>query len=417
MSNEIAINPLPLNGVRVVDLTTAVMGPYAGQMLGDLGADVIKVESPAGDSTRKTGPAAETGMSSLFLGVNRNKRSVVLDLKQPMGREALLKLVDSADVFIHNIRPQKLEALGITPDELMMQNPRLIYAGLHGFGEGGTYAGMPAYDDTIQGMSGIATLSDGEPRYFPAIIADKTTGLFAVSGILAALVQRSGTGKGAYVEVPMFESMVAFNLVEHLYGHHFVPPRARAGYPRLLSQWRRPYPTSDGYICMMPYTDQHWRAFFAQISAPNFLDDQRFADIASRTKNIDALYEVAGRAIASRTTADWLETCARIDIPASQIADLSTLIDDPHLGSLDFFATAIDPTMGTLRFPGVPLKFDRMRPGVSIPPRLGEHTREALLEAGLDPQTVNAIVASNEMKVSTQSSGAPPQAQLSPNFR
>ncbi|WP_231711277.1 CaiB/BaiF CoA transferase family protein [Xanthobacter dioxanivorans] len=394
-----------LDGIRVLDLSAVVMGPFAGQMLGDLGADVIKIEPPEGDSTRRTGPATEAGMAALFLGVNRNKRSVMLDLKQPEARAALFALVDTADVFMHSMRPQKLDALGISPQALLARNPRLVYAGLHGFSEDGPYGGRPAYDDTIQGMAGLAALAQlqgGEPRYFPTIAADKTSGLFAVNGILAALVRRERTGVGAFVEVPMFESMVAFNLVEHMYGHHFDPPKGALGYPRVLAEWRRPYRTADGYICLMPYTDQHWRAFFAEVGEADLATDPRFADIAARTRNIEALYEVAGGHIARRTTQAWQDTSERLQIPSAPMASLDQVVDDAHLRATGFFVAKDDPSMGRLVFPGVPLKFDGERPAIAVPPRLGEHTRDVLAEAGLDAKAIDALVKKDATPEATE---------------
>jgi crotonobetainyl-CoA:carnitine CoA-transferase CaiB-like acyl-CoA transferase len=384
----------PLDGMRVLDLTSVIMGPYAAQMLGDLGADVIKVEPPSGDSTRNTGPAVEQGMAALFLGVNRNKRGIVLDLKQAADRDALLSLVDTADVFLHNMRPQAIDRLGLSSSVVRGRNPRLVYAGLHGFGSNGPYSAWPAYDDTIQGLSGMAALCQkqtGEPRYFPTIAADKTSGLFAVVGILAALTARGTTGVGAHVEVPMFEAMVAYNLVEHLYGQHFDPPLAGAGYPRVLAEWRRPYRTLDGHICLMPYTDRHWRTFFTEVGKPELAGDIRFASIAMRTQNIDALYALAGEQIATRSTADWLETCGRLEIPATQVTAIEDLIHDNHLRATGFFAKIDDEEMGNLRFPGVPLTFDGVRPGITLPPRLGEHTHEILAQVGIERMGLAAI--------------------------
>jgi len=379
---------LPLNGIRLLDLSTVVFGPYASQMLADYGADVIKIEAPEGDSTRKTGPTTEPGMSAIFLGVNRGKRSVVLDLKTAPAREALLKLVDTADVLMHSIRPQKLAAIGLDPETLRARNPRLIYVGLHGFAEDGPYGGMPAYDDIIQGMSGSAALMErqtGTPQYFPTIAGDKTCGLVAGQAILAALFQRERTGKGAYVEVPMFESMVAFNLVEHFYGQHFEPPLADAGYPRVLNRWRRPYQTMDGFICAMPYTDLHWQRFFTEAGRPDLAGDERFMNITTRTRHIEALYAIAADVIASRKTADWLDTFGRLEIPAAHMRRLEELGQDEHLRQTGFFQTVDDPRMGRLVFPGVPVKFDGARPPVRMAPRLGEHTAEVLAEIGLAP--------------------------------
>jgi crotonobetainyl-CoA:carnitine CoA-transferase CaiB-like acyl-CoA transferase len=376
---------LPLEGVRVLDLSSVVLGPYASQNLADYGADVIKIEAPDGDSTRNTGPGPEAGMAAIFLGVNRGKRSVVLDLKTPQAREALLKLVDTADVLMHSIRPQKLKALGLDPDTLMARNPRLVYAGLHGFGEDGPYGGMPAYDDIVQGMSGCADLMGrqvGRPQYFPTIAADKTCGLVATHAILAALFARERTGKGSYVEVPMFESMAAFNLVEHFYGHHFEPPLAATGYPRILAAHRKPYPTTDGFICMMPYTDAHWRKFFLEAGRPDAVADPRFANIAERTRHIAALYELAAECIAQRSTGYWLEACERLEIPAAPMNRLDDLESDEHMQATGFFRTLDDAKMGRVRFPGPPMRFDRQPLPVRMAPRLGEHTREVLDEIG-----------------------------------
>ena len=401
----IEAKPALLDGIRVLDLSAVIMGPYAGQILGDLGADVIKIEPPSGDSTRYTGPHRTAGMASLFLGVNRNKRSVALDLKEHAARNALLRLVDNADILIHSMRPQKLAGLGICPAELRIRNPGLIFAGLYGFGEGGTYAGRPAYDDIIQGMAGFADLStrqDEEPRYFPTIVADKASGLFAVNAILAALVQRERTGRGAEIEVPMYEAMVAFNLVEHMYARHFDIDRGDLGYPRVLASWRRPYRSRDGYMCVMPYTNAHWRAFFNEAGVPECSQDPRFIDIGARTRHIDALYEILGAAIAQRTSAEWLEACDRLAIPAAPVASLAEIVDDPHLRSVGFFETVHDPALGDLAFPGVPYRFDGARPGISRPPLLGEHTRQVLAEAGIDPQTITALADGNGAPLTAQ---------------
>lgn len=396
---------LPLQGVKVVDLSGVVFGPLASQTLADYGADVIKVEPPEGDSTRHTGPTTEAGMAALFLGSNRGKRSVVLDLKQPAARDALMALVAGADVFMHSMRPQKLAALGIDAETLRARFPRLVYAGLHGFSQGGPYAGRPAYDDVIQGMSGLASLMEqqgGESRYMPVIAADKTCALVAAQAVTAALLQRERTGQGCFVEIPMFETMVAFNMVEHMYGRHFEPALASAGYPRVLTPWRRPWRTADGHICMMPYTDLHWQRFFAEVGQPELAKDARFADIAARTRHIGELLETAGGFVARGTTAHWLATCERLEIPAAPAGRLDDLPDDPHLVATGFFARIADPLMGDVRFPGVAVKFDGERPGVRMPPRLGEHTRQALLAAGLAPAQVDALLATGAARAHSQ---------------
>jgi len=387
---------LPLSGLRVLDLGSVVFAPYCSQWLADLGADVVKIEAPEGDSTRLTGPALERGMSALFLGCNRSKRGIVLDLKQEEGRGALMRLVEGADVLLHSIRPQKLARLGLASDALLARNPRLIVANLLGFGSDGPYAGLPAYDDVIQGMSGIADLmarKTGEAQYLPTIMADKVSGLTAAVAILAAVVRRAETGLGGVVEVPMFETLVAFNMVEHLYGHQFVPPLGPLGYPRAMAPWRRPMATADGHLCLMPYTNGHWRGFFEAAGAAQHLDDPRFADIGTRTENIAALYEIVGALVAARSTAWWLEALEAAQVPCAPMIQLEALADDAHLVATGFFVDVETPA-GLLRYPGVPVKFDGERPPVGAPPHLGEHTRAVLMEAGFSEQDVAALLAS-----------------------
>jgi len=376
----------PLAGIRVVDLTTVMLGPYATQMLGDYGADVIKVEAPDGDSTRSTGPAREPGMAATFLGANSSKRSVVLDLKQAPGR----------DVVVCSVRPQKMKALGLDPDVLRRSNPRLVVVGVVGFGEEGPYAGRPAYDDIIQGLCGLASLNamqGGEPAYVPTVIADKTCGLFTTQAVLLALVQRSATGQGSVVEVPMFEAMASFTLVEHLYGLTFRPPEGGPGYSRLLTRWRKPYPTADGHVCIVPYSTQHWQRFFDEVGRPEVMRDPRFGTMEARTRNIDALYGELAACTSARTTAEWLQACERLDIPAAPMRRLAELEQDPHLAATGFFRRLHDPGMGDLVLPSAPLRFDGRRAQHGMPPRLGEHTLEVLREAGLPEDTLNTLLA------------------------
>lgn len=384
-----------LAGIRVLDLTSVVFGPYASQILGDYGADVVKIEGPSGDSTRNTGPAIEPGLSAIFLGMNRNKRSLVLDLKQKGAREALLALVDQADVFMHSIRPQKLAKLGLDPDTLRARNPRLIYAGLHGFGTGGAYEGRPAYDDTIQGLSGVADIvarQTGTPRYLPTIAADKTCGLIAAHAILAALFQRERTGQGQFVEVPMFESMTSYMLVEHFYGRHMPGTGESAGYPRILTPWRKPYQTADGFICIMPYTDAHWYRFFQSTGHPDYAVDPRFTSISARTRHIGELYELAGNIMLRQTTQHWLDSFEALEIPATKINSLDDLEDDPHLKSVGLFVDVPDASDNTYRFVRNPVRMEMSEVAPSMPPRLGQHSREILTEAGLSEEQINALV-------------------------
>ena len=385
----------PLEGVKVLDLGNMLMAPYAAQWLGDLGADVIKVEPPEGDTTRRIGPRAEPDMASIFLGLNRNKRSVVLNLKTPQGREALLALAARSDILLHNNRPQKMAALGLGPEALLERNPRLVYACLHGFGEAGPYGGKPAYDDIIQGLCGLADLTGqrtGTPGYLPTVAADKTSGLMAAIAILAALSQRDRTGKGSYVELPMFEAMVAYTAIEHLYGRQFEPAMGPACYPRVMTPERRPYATADGYICALPYTDRHWASLFEAADRPELARDPRFAGIAARTEHIGELYAILGEILLTRSTAEWLQTLERLEVPCAPVKSLEDLIDDPHLAAVDFFTVLESDAGPALRFPGVPALFDGARPPVNRPPRLGEHTREVLVEAGLSDEQVSALL-------------------------
>jgi len=384
-----------LGGVRILDLSSVVFGPYASQILADYGADVVKVEAPAGDSTRRTGPAQEPGLAAIFLGLNRNKRSIVLDLKQPSAREALLALADQADVLMHSMRPAKMEALGLGPETLCARNPRLVYAGLYGFGAGGAYDGRPAYDDIIQGLSGLADLVDrqtGTPRYLPTVAADKTCGLVAAHAILAALFQRERTGRGQQLEVPMFESMASFALVEHYYGRHLRDEPGEAGYPRALTPNRRPCRTADGHICLMPYTDAHWRGFFIAAGRPDLAEDPRFADISARTRNIEALYELQAGIVAAHDTAYWLALCERLEIPAARINRLQDLENDPHLQSVDFFVPLESACGSRYRFVRNPVRMQHSQVPPAMPPRLGEHTREVLRQAGLDDARIDALL-------------------------
>lgn len=373
-----------LHGVKVLDLTSIVFGPYASQILADYGAEIIKVESLTGDSTRYTGPAQEEGMSAIFLGVNRNKKSLALDLKQEQAREILLRLVDQADVFMHSIRPQKMQKLGLDPETLCERNPRLIYAGLYGFGSGGRYAGMPAYDDIIQGLSGVPDLvsrQSGSPRYLPVIAADKTCGLMAAHAILAALFQRERNGQGQQLEVPMFEAMTSYMMVEHFYGRHLADQDLTAGYDRVLSEWRRPYKTFDGYLCMMPYTDSQWRNFFQYAGFADLAVDERFNSIAQRTRHINQLYEITGQIMATKKTAYWMDFCARHEIPASRINTINDLEQDPHLLDVELFVDIQDST-GNYRFIRNPITMGNSDVPLKMPPRLGEHTAGILATLG-----------------------------------
>ncbi len=387
----------PLAGLKVLDLTSVVFGPLATQVLGDQGADVIKIEGPEGDTTRFTGPARNPGMAALFLGLNRNKRSLVLDLKQPAAKDALWRLIDTADVIVHSIRPQAVERLGFAPDAVLQRNPRIVYAALTGYGTGGAYEGMPAYDDVIQGQSGIAALMSqlaGEPRYAPMIIGDKTCGLVASQAITAALLARERTGKGQYIEIPMLETMTAFVMAEHLFGYTFEPPKGDIGYNRVLAQWRRPYKTKDGYIAMLVYTDAQWRRFWTLVGREEHGRDARFATMAARAENIAEVYRIAGECMLARTTEAWLKVLAEVEIPCAHVRSLEDLLEDEHLASVGFFQRRHHASEGDLVLASPPARFAATPSGIDrLQPRLGEHSREVLEEAGMSPQDIEKLVA------------------------
>ena len=362
------------------------MGPLASQTLGDMGADVIKVESPAGDHFRVVPPSRNPNMGAAFLNLNRNKRSIVLDLKAAAAQEVLLRLLADADVFMCNIRPRALRKLGLDYESLAPTHPRLIYCGAYGFSEDGPYAGRPAYDDIIQAMSGLAHLQapapGGAPAYVNTIVADKTAALTVTYAIAMALYERERSGRGQAIEVPMFETMVAFNLVEHMAGATFEPAPSGMGYDRVLSQHRRPYRTLDGYIALLPYTTRHWQDFFAAAGVPGHCADPRFSSPETRARNIDALYGELSRLVALRSTQEWVDLLSQADVPFSRIHSPQDLLDDPHLRATGFFSTSRHPTEGEVCTVGIPVKFSRTPGAVTrLAPSLGEHGAEIRAEA------------------------------------
>jgi len=390
--------PGPLDGIRVLDLTAVLFGPYCTMLLGDMGADVVKIESGSpGDSMRRTGPSRHDGMAAFYLLSNRNKRSVALDLKQESGRAALWRLVDTADVFIHSIRPQSIHRLGFGHEAVLERNPRIVYAGLHGFGERGAYAGRAAYDDVVQAAAGMSSLMGelvGEPLYFPTVVADKASGLTAVYAVLGALVARERTGKGQYVEVPMFEAMVEFVLREHQYGAVFDPPLSPPGYPRILTRARRPYPTRDGHVCILPYTDAHWRTFCGVMGRPELADDPRFESLNQRTANIEAMYDTVAAEMVTRTTAEWVEALLAADVPVMGLNRLDDLPDDPHLRSIGFFRQVEHPTEGRLTVTEPPVRFADTPSGYRRhAPNFGEHSITVLRESGFADSEIESLVA------------------------
>ena len=386
----------PLAGIRVIDVTTVVLGPYATQMLGDLGADVIKIETTAGDSTRHIGPSRTEGMSSYFATLNRNKRSVVLDLKRPAAKDAMLRLVESADVLVHNLRPGAAKRLGLDYASLAARNARLVYASAAGFRKNSSARDDPAFDDLIQGMSGVAFLNagaDGAPRYVPTVLVDKLTGLTLASMIGMALFHRERTGVGQEVHVPMMETMVGFLLVEHFWSGVFGEPEKGLGYPRMLTPHRKPYATRDGYISVIALTDAHWSKLFAAMGRAGLIDDPRFCSIAARSEHVDALYATLTEGMTQRTTAQWLEILRAADIPCGAANTLQDLMSNAYLRETGFFMQMQHPVDGKVVLPAIAPEFSASPPSVRrLWPTLGEHTEEVLREVGFSGVEIAAIV-------------------------
>jgi crotonobetainyl-CoA:carnitine CoA-transferase CaiB-like acyl-CoA transferase len=387
----------PFSGVRIVDVSSVLMGPFATQLFADYGADVIKVEPPGGDVLRRVGPGRHPDMCALYLTVNRNKRSVVLDLKTDEGREALLKLVATADVLFYNVRPQAMARLRLGYEDVRAVNPQIIYCGAYGFSQDGPYAAKPAYDDLIQGATGLPALAQrvtGTPTYAPIAIADHLCAIHAAFCLSAALFHRKATGRGQSVEVPMFEAMAQTVLTHHIYGKAFVPPIGEAGYPRQLSPNRRPYPTLDGHVCIMLFTDAQWRRFFESVGQPLVMDDPRFADVNSRTANTEALYKLLEDCLAGRTTAEWMQLFETLDIPAMPMQTVDQLLEDPHLQATGFFQEVEHPSEGKILSMGVASRWSDSVPQERRAPApcLGEHTTQILGEIGYSREQVAALV-------------------------
>lgn len=387
----------PLKGVKVIDLTTVLLGPYATQILGDLGADVIKVENPAGDILRWGGPGRSKDMGPIYLNVNRNKRSLSLDLKRPEAKKALRKLIETADVFIHNIRDKAIAKLGFDYEAVKEINPDIIYVHAVGFSKDGAYAGRQAYDDLVQAASGTTnfmSLVDGnpEPRYLPALVADKTTGLHAVYATLAALFHRERTGMGQFVEVPMLESFVSFSFAEHLYGHTFVPPTGQMGYKRVMNKNRKPYKTKDGYLSIVPYDDRQWTEFFKLGGRDEIYEDPRFSTYKARIENTESLYGLIAEVAATKTTEEWLHLLDKARIPAMRANDFDTLMTDEHLTSVDFFEEHDHPTEGKYVQMKAPINFEKSPSALRHhPPHLGEDNEEILREYGFSGSEITAM--------------------------
>jgi crotonobetainyl-CoA:carnitine CoA-transferase CaiB-like acyl-CoA transferase len=386
----------PLAGIRVIDVTTVVLGPFCSQTLGDMGADVIKVETPQGDSTRLIGPSRTPGMGAYFANLNRNKRSLAIDLKQPAAQKALLRLVETADVFVHNMRIGAAARLGLDYATLAARNPRLIYACASGFRKGSSMQEFPAYDDLIQGVSGIASLNagpDGAPRYFPTVVVDKLTGATLASMIGMALFHRERTGQGQEIHLPMMETILSFTLVEHMWHGTLGEPEQGLGYPRMLTPHRRPYPTKDGYISVIAHSNAQWSKLFDAMGKPELINDERFSSVQARSKHIDAVYATLTEGMRYRTTDEWLAELRPADIPCGKANSLDDLFADPYLTETSYFEPYQHPVEGDVVIPAIPARFSASPPNVHRAwPQLGQHTREILAEAGLSAAEIDSII-------------------------
>ena len=385
----------PLAGVRVLDLTAVVLGPFATQILGDFGAEIIKVEPIEGDVLRSNGISKNPNMGSVFLAINRNKRSIALDLKSLEGREILKRLILTVDVIVHNMRVVAIEKLGFGYQAVAKYKPDIVYCAATGFGQGGPDCNKPAFDDIIQAACGLTSLNSigrQEPDYLPTLIADKTAGMALANAVLAALFHRQKTGQGQYVEVPMFETMVSFVLTEHLGGLTFEPAKGKAGYGRLLSGGRKPAPTKDGHIAMLPYTAEHWIALFKSAGREELVEKFNIRDRESRNANLIGIYKEMAEITRQRTTAEWMALCGALDIPATPIYDVDDLPEHPHLKAVGLFQTAEHPTEGTIRYVNPATKFALTPATVRFhAPTVGQHTAQILREAGYSEEKISSL--------------------------
>ncbi len=386
----------PLAGLTVVDMTTLGMGPFAGQTLGDYGADVIKLETPAGDPFRETLPTRSPKMGHTFLQYNRNKRSLAIDLKAPAARRATRLLIESADIVISNVRPASMAGLGLDYESVRAINRAIIYCAAYGFSERGPYAGRPAADDTIQAMSGLVDLqgrATGSPQLVASVVADKAVGLMLVNAVMAAIIHRMKTGEGQSIEVPMFESMVAFVLPEHLAGIAYVPPEGGSGYNRLINPMRRPYATRDGYLCVLPYTTPQWQRFFRLIGRDDLAADPELAEPVKRNARLEELYGLIAEAMPGRTTKQWAADLLAADILFGEVLSPEDLVQDRHLDAVGMFTVVDHPTEGRIRLLGHPVQSSARTTRLSrLPPRLGQHSREILGALGVPEAEIDELV-------------------------
>jgi crotonobetainyl-CoA:carnitine CoA-transferase CaiB-like acyl-CoA transferase len=399
------VSTQPLSGLKVLDMTTLAMGPFAAQLLGDYGADVIKVEPLAGDPFRHTLPTHSRGMGHVYLQFNRNKRSLAIDLKAPAAQKAFHRLVAGADILVSNTRSAAMKGLGLDYEAVRAINPAIIYCAAYGFSERGPYAGRPAADDTIQAMSGLVALhnrASGSPQYAASVIADKAAGLTLSNALLAAVIHRMRTGRGQFIEVPMFETMVAFVMPEHMAGLTYDPPTGPSGYSRVVNPWRRPYPTSDGYLTVLPYTTPQWQKFFRLIGRADLAEDAELADPVKRNARIQELYALIGEAMPKRSTKAWVADLLEADILFGEVLSPEDLLTDPHLAATGLFSMVDHPTEGRIRLMNPPVHSSEGNARVArLPPTLGQDSRDVLREFGVSDAEIAALAAAGHIAVAT----------------
>jgi crotonobetainyl-CoA:carnitine CoA-transferase CaiB-like acyl-CoA transferase len=397
------MNTKPLEGVRIIDASSILMVPYCTRLLADMGAEVIKVETINGDNTRYIGPSINNGMAAVFLNINRNKKSICVDLKTPEGRLIIYKLIKTSDVFVSNIRKAALEKIKLTHSDFEKLNPKIITANAVGFSSKGPYAGLPAFDDTIQAVSGMAAYQgaySNQPSYTSGATADKVTGIMLGMSIIGALFNREKNGKGIELEVPMMETMVDFTLVEHLYGFNFIPPKAPPIYPRQSSPNRRPYKTKDGYVAVLPYSDEQWLRFFKLVGKEEILKDSQFSSLKSRNENIDLLYHMLSEELTKQDTNYWLKSLKQSDIPAAKVNFPEEIFEDEHLQETNFFRETQHPSEGKLLYPKFPVEFKNTDNGETLhAPNLGENTKEILVGLGYSDFEIESLASKNIIKI------------------
>jgi crotonobetainyl-CoA:carnitine CoA-transferase CaiB-like acyl-CoA transferase len=393
-------NEGPLAGLKIIDISSVMMGPYATQILGDLGADVIKIEAASGDTTRQIPPMRNANMGCVFLHANRNKRSLVLNLKDPDAYQAMLAILSTADALVSNIRPRAMARLGLNYEKLAEINPRLIVINFVGFGQRGPYAANPAYEDLIQGLTAVPNMlvdaGSEKPHYVPLSFNDRSVGLQGAIALLAAVVRRASSGRGQQIEVPMFETMVQSMYGDHMGGLSYVPAAGPAGYKRQLNKQRRPFATLDGYVCTIIYTDAHWQRFADLIGKPQLMqEDARFKNITQRSEHAEAVYSLIADEMTKKTTGQWMALLKEADIPIAPLHTLESVLDDPHLNATGFFQVTQHPTEGAIREMNIPTEWSESKPSIRRhAPQLGEHSVEVLHEAGLTQDAIDKLLAS-----------------------